>query len=157
MAKVVDIGEGKGRRRRPKHSTLPPRPRGRPPKYSPEVHDALVAMTREGGFRKLAAMHAGVGHQTLLEWLADAAAHPTTSPYGKLAEDLEKAEAERALAALRDTRMAGPGWQASAWYLERKYPSEYGRRVQEIHGKDGAELTFRVEWPSAKKDEGGAE
>lgn len=157
MAKVVDIGEGKGRRRRPKHSTLPPRPRGRPPKYCPEVHAKLVQAARNGLFRKLQAMYAGISEGTLNEWLEDARNNPTTSPYGELADHLDKAEAERANEAAEDVREARRAWQASAWYLERKYPSQYGRRVQEIHGKDGAELTFRVEWPSAKKDEGGAE
>lgn len=161
MAKVVDIGEGKGTRRRPKHSTLPPKPRGRPPKYCPEVHAKLVEMTRAGGFRKLAAQYAGVALPTLLEWLADADKNPKSSPYGKLADDLALAEAERALEALQAHRAGrrkrpegGADWDAASDYLQRKYPAEYGRRVQEIHGKDGAELTFRVEWPSAKRESG---
>lgn len=157
MAKVVDIGEGKGGRKRPKHSTLPPRPRGRPPKYCPEVHALLVEAAGLGLFRKLQAMYAGIGERTLEEWLEDGHARPDTSPYADLARHLESAEAERAMRAAKAVDSSARGWQASAWYLERKYPSQYGRRVQEIHGKDGAELTFRVEWPSAKKDEGGAE
>jgi len=99
-------------------------------------------------------MHAGISEKTLEEWIQDGLTRPSESPYGELADHLMKAEAERALEASKDVAHARRGWQASAWYLERKYPSEYGRRVQEIHGKDGAELTFRVEWPSAKRESG---
>lgn len=157
MAKVVDIGGGRGQRRRPKHSTLPPRPRGRPPKYCPEVHAKLVEAASLGLFRKLQAMHAGIAERTLEEWLTDGHKHPDTSPYAELARHIESAEAERALRAAKAVDSSARGWQASAWYLERKYPAEYGRRVQEIHGKDGAELTFRVEWPSARREGEGPE
>jgi hypothetical protein len=46
--------------------------------------------------------------------------------------------------ALKSVRLEGKGWQASGWYLERKYPGKYGRKVQEVHGKDGGPVEIVV-------------
>ena len=34
-------------------------------------------------------------------------------------------------------------WQAAAWKLERRYPQEYGKTVQEHQGKDGGPIQVR--------------
>jgi hypothetical protein len=38
----------------------------------------------------------------------------------------------------REVKRTSPQWQADAWYLERKYPDRYGRRVQ-------ADLTLQIQ------------
>jgi hypothetical protein len=52
---------------------------------------------------------------------------------------VKRAEAEAKLAALERIQLAGRGgtWQADAWYLERKCPREFGRRLHEISGRTG--------------------
>jgi hypothetical protein len=51
---------------------------------------------------------------------------------------VRRAEAEAKLAALERIQQAGREgtWTADAWYLERKYPHEFGRRVHEISGPE---------------------
>lgn len=49
--------------------------------------------------------------------------------FAAFAEALKKSEAEAKLHALAMVRAAmGQNWQAAAWFLERRYPDEYGRR-----------------------------
>lgn len=119
----------------------PPRPAvGRPAKYCEEVHQALVYAASLGAFRKIQAYNAGISERTLEEWLQDARDDPENSPYAELAHHLELAEAKRALEALATVGSRGRNWQADAWYLERKYPGQYGRLIREVTGKDGAPL-----------------
>jgi hypothetical protein len=33
---------------------------------------------------------------------------------------------------LKNVEAASSGWQASAWYLERKYPDRWGRRDKQL-------------------------
>ena len=45
----------------------------------------------------------------------------------------------------RSRKMAGPNWQAAAWFLERKYPESYGRRIiQEGVGDQGESSTINI-------------
>ena len=39
-----------------------------------------------------------------------------------------------------DTAATGGAWQASAWRLERRYPSDFGRHLLEVTGADGRDL-----------------
>jgi len=61
--------------------------------------------------------------------------------YAALVAILEKAEGDaitRNLAIINKAAHDGT-WQAAAWWLERRYPQEYGRMVKsiELTGKDG--------------------
>jgi len=50
--------------------------------------------------------------------------------YSDFADAVKKAEAEAEANALKAIKDATPqNWQAGAWYLERKYPDRFGRRV----------------------------
>ena len=68
----------------------------------------------------------------------------SSGAYVEFLEAVKKAEAEAE--ALRVSRISKAGkegnWQADAWYLERRYPDRWGKRVQEVTGKDGGPLEY---------------
>lgn len=81
--------------------------------------DALTC----GATLKLAAAAAGVSDDTLARW---------RKRYPELQDEIDQAEATGAVAALATIRQAAQGgtWQAAAWILERRYPSDYGRPLR---------------------------
>lgn len=84
-----------------------------------------VKLVSAGASNKDVCAYLGVSETTFYRWLQK----PVTANQRELCELLKKAEAERKLWHLRQImRAADDGkWQASAWYLERRYPDEYGR------------------------------
>lgn len=107
---------------------------GRP--VSTEQVDKLLAGLRLGMTRRSAAAHAGMHHSTFYRML-DGDATLTT--------EVEKAEAtakgtyEAVIAQAADKT-----WQAAAWWLERRHPSEYARQERvEMTGKDGGPIDHR--------------
>jgi hypothetical protein len=87
----------------------------------PRVVTLLNAISL-GNSRTDAAAFAGIHRDTLYDWLQN----PTFS------DALEKAEAEAKVRAVSHIIRAAQGgtWQAAAWWLERRYPKEFGRREQ---------------------------
>src|SRR5438045_3303255 len=82
----------------------------------------LLSAIGLGNTRTDAAAYAAVHRDTFYDWLAN----PTFS------DAVEKAEAEAKVRAVGQIiRAAHNGtWQAAAWWLERRYPREYGRHEQ---------------------------
>ena len=93
----------------------------RPTKYTRERYDAIVQAIELGCTREQAATAAGIGERTLYDWLH---AKP------QLSQALEKAEAAGVASRLERINAAGRSgaWQADAWWLERRYPEQWGRR-----------------------------
>jgi len=102
---------------------------GRPTKFTPERTDRLLDALRGGNTRRASCLLAGIGVQTLDDW-------QHRFPYFR--EAIEKAEAEAEVAHVANiVRAAQDGvWTASAWWLERRRPDDYGR-------VDRVELTLR--------------
>lgn len=117
-------------------------------KLTDGVIRALEEGARAGLYRVELARLAGVDERTLYRWLeaaaADEEAGNTDSLHARLRHALTRAEAEAEesmLALVRDaatirTVLDRKGdavevdgdWRAAAWFLERRYPSKYGRR-----------------------------
>lgn len=108
----------------------------RPTKYSAKRRDAIVAAVAVGCTREQAALAAGIGERTLYEWLKD-------KP--QLAQALEKAEAAGVLSRLARIQTAAKGgaWQADAWWLERKFPEQWGRR-DKVQVEHSGQLSVEV-------------
>jgi len=94
-------------------------------KQTPAAIDRLVEAVELGATWELAAAAAGVDVSTVHRWHADESNR-------EFCDRLKRAEAVGALAALRSIHEAAVGgtWQAAAWLLERRYPADYGRRVE---------------------------
>ena len=95
---------------------------GRPSKYRPDTVAAIIAAVETGATYRHAAASVGVSERTLHDWQVR---HPQFS------QALKTAEAMACMAAVGTIRRAAEAgtWQAAAWYLERRYPAEYGRRA----------------------------
>ena len=95
---------------------------GRPSKYLPDTVAAIIAAVEGGATYRHAAASVGVSERTLHDWQVR---HPQFS------QALKTAEASACMAAIGTIRRAAEAgtWQAAAWYLERRYPAEYGRRA----------------------------
>jgi hypothetical protein len=103
--------------------------------------DALAA----GNTRRAACAFAGISQDSLGRWLRR---------YADFADAIQKAEGEaelRHVAVVTGAAQAGV-WQAAAWWLERRFPNDYGRTVQQVeHSGPGGgplRLTFRIAHPT---------
>lgn len=103
---------------------------GRPTKLTPELQDKLCELLRVGIYADAACAIAGVAEPTFYEWLQRGESEPN-SIYAKFAEAIKKATSEAEYAALRTLHEGENGWQAKAWFLERRFPRKYGRRDPE--------------------------
>ena len=111
----------------------------RPSKYTPERVKAIVQAVEVGVPYRHAAAIAGIDEDTFQNW---------KNRYSEFSEAIKEAEGKAIQGRLARIRLAEPDhWQAAAWWLERKYPQEFGKTVQEnqVTGKDGAplEIVFR--------------
>ena len=97
-----------------------------------------------GSTRRLACHYAGISEQSLSQWLQKGALG--LLPYVEFAEAVKLAEGQAVVGWLRKIEEAATNgaWQAAAWKLERRYPQEYGRTVQEHTGPDGGPLKIEM-------------
>lgn len=121
--------------------TIPP---GRPSRLTPERADKIVALISQGHYNRTAASATGIGQRTIQRWLARGEAANERIDAGQPLQDgdeiywhfwqrVQQAEgeaADEALAAIRQGWQRDNQWTAAAWYLERKYPGEWGRRTE---------------------------
>jgi len=126
----------------------------RPSKLTEDVKRRFLTSIRAGNDKKVAAAMAGISESTLYHWL-ELARKPDAEPeFLEFSESLTQAEAEAEVAAVARIQQAATNgrWQASAWWLERKYGERWGRNDkirQEISGPNGTPLTLSIE--DAKK------
>ncbi len=107
---------------------LPVEGRGRPTKLTPAVQALVVSAIQGGNTRDVAASYAGIRRATLFEWLARGRA-AQTGLFRDFADAIEKAEADAVVTSVGLIRRAAQtSWQAAAWWLERRYPDEWGRK-----------------------------
>lgn len=93
-----------------------------------ETRERLLDALRAGATHQIAADHAGISVRTLYSWMAWGREGAPT--YAELLAEMEAAQAGGALqclAVIREVAVKGKQWQAAAWLLERRYPSQYGR------------------------------
>jgi hypothetical protein len=122
-------------------------PAGRPTKLTPEVIDALCSAALEGLPRAVMAMRAGVCKMTFHNWLSAAEADDPSDLHREFLYRLEKAEAEYAAARMERIHGGEPGWQGSAWGLERGPLRNYFAPPSaklEHSGPDGGPIESRM-------------
>lgn len=144
-------GNGSGNGRRPTKRTQPKKPkRTRPSVLTQQVIIDYLAARRRGGSDTDCAYMAGIHPDTVRRWryrleacdpqvdddtgklgtYADDGALPTIPEIFEFFERVKKATAEARIERLAHIEQAGIDgtWTAAAWWLERRYPDEYGRR-----------------------------
>lgn len=106
--------------------------------------DRICQALRVGATYELAAQFAGISYSTLLRWRKDAETAAPGTPEALLRERMLETEGQAAvgwLAKIEQSASDG-NWQAAAWKLERRYPRDYGKTVQEHIGDDEKPLTI---------------
>lgn len=108
---------------------------GRRSKISEQITADLVTAFSLGATHRVACQYAGIAPDTLYEWLDRGARGEKL--FIEFAERINLANGRAAVGWLaKIEKAANDGtWQAAAWKLERRYPQEYGRTVQEHHIK----------------------
>ena len=121
---------------------------GRPTKLTPEVRDRIIEALRAGNYQDAAAAYAGIGPATFYRWMERGRAADAEPDYREFREAVERARAEAEVrnVALVQRSAADGTWQAAAWFLERSYPSRWGRRERhEVTGADGGPVALTVD------------
>ena len=93
-------------------------------KYSPEIIKEICRYIENGNSHKDAAALAGICEDTFYEWRNKS----------EFAESLKKAELKCKMRnILLIQKAAQDTWTAAAWFLERRYFDEYGRKQKLEH------------------------
>lgn len=126
----------------------------RPSKLTPETHEKIIRYVKGGCYLETACAAAGIGTQTMRDWLKKAAAKPR-SKEGRFAADVEEALGmDEARTVMTHERLSASTVQGKAkcicgetvtvdvpvpgnvqlhalqWKLERKFPKRYGNRIK---------------------------
>lgn len=102
-------------------------------KLTPEIQKRLLDAFSVGASHRNACDYAGITPQTMYNWIEKA--ETGRAPYVAFLEQLKLSEGTAAVGWLAKIEKAASegSWQAAAWKLERRYPQDYGRTVQEHH------------------------
>ena len=115
-------------------------------KYTDETIQRVVEAIEHGATYELASHYAGITYETFRTWLHDKAA---------FSDRVKAAEGVAAMKWLTLIDLAAvDNWQAAAWKLERRYPSMYGRQVQEHQGAVKIDVRYVNDWRTGGDDGG---
>lgn len=90
-------------------------------KYTPETVKLITDALEEGKGRVRAVKGAGVSYQTFMNWI---------DSHVEFFEAIKKAELtgnDKIKDICKRRIIEDKSWQSAAWWLERKYPKEFGR------------------------------
>lgn len=108
----------------------------RPQALTPDVQGLIVQMMAAGVALTTACQRAGVSRQAVDYWrrLYEAGAEHAQK-YADFFTALKKAAAEAEVDALAILRRGEQGWQAQAWFLERRFPQRWSakQKVAAVH------------------------
>jgi hypothetical protein len=99
-------------------------------KYKPEIVNVLLESLRNGNGRFASCAKAGIGYQTLLDWLADERKSEFSESVKKAEQDGIKFDEENYRGVIKKAAVGGT-WQAAAWMLERKHG--YSAKINQEH------------------------
>lgn len=112
----------------------------------PAVGRVILAVIAMGGGKSAACAQAGIDRSTLRAW--EKRGEQGKEPYASFVTDLRKAEhADKVtyLSAVNGAAKKGD-WRAASWALEKRYPGEFGNRVDiHVQGDAVRDLLERLE------------
>jgi len=124
-------------------------------KLTPKRQENIVQSLRAGNYRSTAVLNAGIHPDTFYDWLKRGA-EEAGSKYSDFSDAVKKAEAEgeaRDLKVIDDAAQKG-SWQASAWKLERKYFTKWGRKEkQELTHKGEMSVNVKPDYSALSKED----
>jgi len=138
----------KSKKKPAKHRT--PRTLGRPTKFTPDVRARIISAIRNGNTYDAAANYGGVTYSIYREWMKRGE-DEGVGDFFDFFEAVKKAEAEaevESVALIRRSAKEGQ-WQAAAWFLERRKPSEWGRRDRH----EVSQTSLNINWDDLTENE----
>jgi len=131
----------------------------RPTKLTDILIEELATRIKLGLSYAMACNHLGISYETFRRWRIEGEELiknpkkmmlPKDNLLVNLVTEVEKANAENVMRRLGriDKASVEGKWQADAWFLERRFPEEFGRvdRVK-LSGEDENEpLTIKLKW-----------
>ena len=101
----------------------------RPAALTPKVQTEIVDALASGNYLSTACLAAGITVETFYYWkrLCESGAEHAQK-YFDFFSSVKRASATAELAAISDLRRGAPGWQANAWFLERRFVSRWAKR-----------------------------
>jgi len=104
----------------------------RPTKLTQEMHDAILKCIIAGLSYRYTCDYVGISENTFMEWRRTGEADEEKGEntiYSRLFREVKKAESSAILMRLKNINDASKeSWQAAAWFLERKYPDDFGKK-----------------------------
>jgi hypothetical protein len=105
----------------------------------PAVEAALLKVISTGTPRDLAGPAVGIHKATFYRWLH------MSAPLREAVEEAEAAAVNRRLERLDRAAESGT-WQVDAWFLERRYPQHFGRRLEAtVEHSGGTTHTVKID------------
>lgn len=99
---------------------------GRPSKVDPNLTQQIADLVRVGNYIETACQFVGVAKSTLYDWLKRGA--KGEEGYVDFSNAIQQAFAESEIRDVMNLQNASKtDWKVSAWRLERKFPSRWGR------------------------------
>lgn len=119
------------------------------------LNEALL-LAENGATNADLIQYLGIAETTFYKWLRE----PQTELQEQLSQGLKKADVKRKLWHLQRIQNAAENgsWQASAWYLERRYPKEFARpalRAVDANTEETGDNLVEAMGATAKEDWGG--
>ena len=132
-----------------------PKPRivravGRPTKFTPDVRTRIISAIRNGNTYEASANYGGVSYDSFRGWLKRGE-DDADGEFFEFFNAIKKAEAEaeiESVALIRRSAQDGQ-WQAAAWFLERRKPSDWGRRDRH----EVAQTNLNINWDDLTENE----
>lgn len=114
---------------------------------TPELIEGITKKITEGMYVTDACATFGIGKDSWYDWMKKAKREPDIYPLCvRFSESIMKAQADCKAYFIEKLKNASVvEWKAAAWYLERRFPKEYGKREQlDISGVDAEADNLKV-------------
>lgn len=95
-------------------------------KYTEQTVNTIVEAIKSGAGRVDASRKAGIHYSTFLDWMSNKAEFSEKI----IQAENEKNEDIKQTCVQRIIRASEEDWRAGAWLIERKFPNEYGKRIE---------------------------
>lgn len=94
------------------------------------TQSAILGFLAEGNYLKVACEAAGITYRGFRHWQrrVEDGDPEATSRFGDFFAKVNQAVPIGEAVALANLRRGDPGWQAQAWFLERRFPKRWGKQ-----------------------------
>lgn len=122
----------------------------RPTKLTTELQKQICTLLSGGNFVETVCDLVGISKDTFYEWVKRGDRgwkQDVDGGYVEFSDAVKKAIAMVEVSSINDLRKGGNGWQAKAWWLERRHPDKWGNRGKSTVEHGGNLIVKVIEGP----------